>query len=49
MTYGPGLIAFYDIWPGNGPWNPHGLSILSTRANMDPGTIAHMGKGQQLL
>ena len=26
----PGLVAFYDIWPGNGvglflqPWNPHG-------------------------
>jgi len=26
----PRLVAFYDIWPGNGvglffqPWNPHG-------------------------
>jgi len=30
----PGLVALYDIWPGNGagqflqPWIPHGAHII---------------------
>jgi len=30
----PGLVALYDIWPGNGvglflqPWSPHGAKAL---------------------
>jgi len=30
----PGLVALYDIWPGNGacpflqPWSPHGAVVV---------------------
>ena len=43
----PGLVALYDIWPGNGagpflqPQSPHGASVRQSKAADARATNAH--------
>ena len=48
----PGLVAFYDIWPGNGagiflqPRSPHGAHVGGTQNFGDSGALPlRMGHG----